>query len=763
MTMSRLRQETNAQSADFLGNRFLPRISRMGADDRQGRWRARVPAGRIHCRAGSPDPASCASRSAAQGIFPLCVFVALRELQPALPDFTLHTETDTGHPVVPPIDFKAALNAEQHAAVTAPPGPMLVLAGAGSGKTRTLTYRVAWLLSQGVRAHEILLLTFTNKAAKEMLHRVEDLTGIPAHKFWGGTFHHIGHKALRIHGESIGLPRSFTILDADEADGFLRDTVEETDNAFFKDKTHPRPGVLFAIISYARNTQRALPAVISASYPQHEEIAGSVARFAAKYRERKRAQCVLDYDDLLEYWLDLLRKAPGVAAYFAHRFRHVLVDEYQDTNTLQSQIVDLMGAHHNVMAVGDDAQCIYTWRGANFENILTFPDRHPGTKIYHVETNYRSTPEILAFANGVLAAQPKGRHFDKQLKPARPSGEQPFLVQSMDSREQAAFVCQRLKGLHDEGRALDDVAVLYRAHFQALDMQLELSRLGIPYVITSGVRFFEQAHVRDLVALLRFIYNLTDTMAWQRVAVLLPRIGDKGARKLYDLALDQARLPAEALAKAGRRPGGILGALASPEVAAKVPPGARDEWPKLMASLLQVADTMQHMKPSNAVEVAIDGWYGDYLKGAYANYASRMDDLKSLIGFAGRYDEMQDLLAQIVLLNSETSDRQVDPGADALKLTTVHQAKGLEYGVVFLIGLADGQFPLRRAIEAGDVEEERRLFYVAVTRAKDELYLCYPRVNAKGGPQMMMSPSRFLQETPDTLYQQLRIKRSWGW
>jgi len=668
-------------------------------------------------------------------------------------DFVLHTENTGGAPAIPPIDFKAALNDEQYAAVTAPPGPLLVLAGAGSGKTRTLTYRVAWLLAQGVKPHEILLLTFTNKAAKEMLHRVEDLTGVPAHRFWGGTFHHIGHKALRIHGEAIGLPKSFTILDAEEADGFLRDTVEETDKTFFKDKTHPRPGVLFEIISFARNTQRALPDVIAANYPQHDEIADRVAAFAAKYRERKRAQCVLDYDDLLEYWLELLQKAPDIAAYFAHRFRHVLVDEYQDTNILQSQIVDLMGAHHRIMAVGDDAQCIYTWRGANFENILTFPERHPGTQIYHVETNYRSTPEILEFANGVLAAQPKGRHFDKTLKPARPSGEQPFLVQTMDSREQAAFVCQRLKGLHDEGRALADVAVLYRAHFQALDLQLELSRLGIPYVITSGVRFFEQAHVRDLVALLRFLYNPTDYSAWQRIAVLLPKVGDKGAKKLYDLALDQARATQK----------NYLDALASPAVAEKVPAGAREEWPKLMASLLQVADTMRHMKPHNAVEVALDGWYGDYLKGAYANYSSRLDDLKSLIGFASRYDEMQDLLAQIVLLNSETSDRSVDPDADALKLTTVHQAKGLEYGVVFLIGLADGQFPLRRAIEAGDIEEERRLFYVAVTRAKDELYLIYPRVSLKGGPQMMMQPSRFLQETPDTLYQQLRVRRSWNW
>ena len=667
-------------------------------------------------------------------------------------DFVLKPEP--GAPLqIPPIDFRADLNEEQLAAVTAPPGPLLVLAGAGSGKTRTLTYRVAHLLSQGVKPHEILLLTFTNKAAREMLHRVQDLTGVEAHRFWGGTFHHIGHKVLRIYGEAIGLTRSFTILDAEEAESLLRDAVEEKDKVFFKDKIHPRPGPLFEIISFARNTQRVLGETITQFYPQHEAVIDLIGAFAAAYRERKRRQNVVDYDDLLEYWLDLLRAAPDVAAHLAQRFRHTLVDEYQDTNTLQAQIVDIVGAHHRIMAVGDDAQCIYSWRGANFENILTFPDRHPGTQIYRIETNYRSTPSILAFANGVLAAQPKGRHFDKWLRPARPDHEKPFLVQTLDAREQAMFVVQRVKGLVDEGRPLADIAVLYRAHFQALDVQLELSRLGVPYVITSGVRFFEQAHIRDLVAMLRFVYNPADAMAWQRLAVLLPRIGDKGAQKLYHAALEQAR--AHQL--------NLVDALAADEVKARVPKESRDEWPRLVTSLQQIAAAVQHEKPFKAVEIAIEGWYGDYLKGAYANYASRLDDLKSLIGFAARFDEMQDLLAQIALLNSETSDRQVDPDADALRLTTVHQAKGLEFGVVFIIGLAESLFPLRRAVEAGDLDEERRLFYVAVTRAKDELYLCFPKVNAKGGPATLLMPSRFLTEVPEDLYQALRLRRSWGW
>jgi DNA helicase-2/ATP-dependent DNA helicase PcrA len=654
---------------------------------------------------------------------------------------------------IPPIDFRAQLNDEQFAAVTAEPGPLLVLAGAGSGKTRTLTYRVAYLLSQGVRPGEILLLTFTNKAAREMLNRVHELTGVEAARFWGGTFHSIGHRALRTHGEAIGLPRSFTILDAEESEGVLRDAVEAADRAFFKDKTHPRPGPLHSILSMARNTQLPLTEIITRFYPQHEGIIDRAPLFAKKYADAKREANVVDYDDLLEYWLDLLKKSPDTAAYFAHRFRHVLVDEYQDTNTLQSQIVDSIGSHHQVMAVGDDAQCIYTWRGANVENILTFPDRHPGTQIHRIETNYRSTPQILALANGVLLAQPKGRSFEKELRAHRANSEKPYFVQSMDGREQAQFIVQRIRGLLDEGCSLSDIGILYRAHFQALDIQLELSRLQIPYQITSGVRFFEQAHIRDLVAMLRFVYNPSDTAAWNRIAVLLPKVGDKNAAKLHAVALEHARLMQK----------NFIDALDTDDVRSKVPAGAKEEFPKFVASLQQVAEMMRTMKPHNAVEIAIDGWYGDYLKGAFANYVSRLDDLRSLIGFASRYEDMQELLAQIMLLNSETSDRSADPDADALRLTTVHQAKGLEYAAVFLIGLADGMFPLRRAIEANDVEEERRLFYVAVTRARDELYLCFPKVNTKGGPVMMQTPSRFLQELSPELYQPLRIKRSFGW
>jgi len=656
---------------------------------------------------------------------------------------------------VPPIDFRAQLNDEQYAAVTAEPGPLLVLAGAGSGKTRTLTYRVAYLLSRGIPPGEILLLTFTNKAAKEMLHRVQELTGIEPRRFWGGTFHSLGHRALRIYGEAIGLPRNFTILDADESESLLKQAVEHEDRLFFKDKTNPRPGPLFGVLSLARNTQASIVATVEKYFPQYAEIAQRLPAFGAAYAKKKKEQNVVDYDDLLEFWLDLLIKAPEVAAYFAHRFKHVLVDEYQDTNTLQSQIVDRIAAHHCVMAVGDDAQCIYSWRGANFENIMTFPDRHPGTVIHRIEVNYRSTPEILNFANGVLLAQPKGRHFEKELRAARGHAQKPFVVQTMDDREQAEFILKRIRSLvEDDGVSLNEIAILYRSHFLALEIQLALSRAGLPYHITSGVKFFERQHIRDLVALLRFVYNPSDSQAWQRIAILLPKIGEKGAQKIYTAALDHARLMQK----------NFIDVLTTDDVKSKVAKDARPDWDNFCASLAQVALAMQNQKPADAVQTAIDGWYGDYLKGAFADYLDRLDELKALVGFASRFEETQDFLAQIVLLNGETSDRHVEPDAEAIKLTTVHQAKGLEYDVVFLIGLADGQFPGRRSIESGDVEEERRLFYVAVTRARNELYLTYPKVATRAGPGgMLLTPSRFILELPTDLYEPLRIKRSYGW
>ena len=668
-------------------------------------------------------------------------------------DFEL--DAPSGSTGFPPIDFRASLNDEQFAAVTAEPGPLLILAGAGSGKTRTLTYRVAYLLSKGIKPWEILLLTFTNKAAKEMLHRVQDLTGVEPSRFWGGTFHAIGNRALRIYGDAIGLPKNFTILDADESESLLKQVVESENKLFFKDKTNPKPGPLFNVLSLARNTQKSVIETVERQFQQYSEIKLMLPPFATAYAKKKREQGVVDYDDLLELWLELLKKSPEVAACFAQRFKHVLVDEYQDTNTIQSQIIDALAPHHRVMAVGDDAQCIYSWRGADFENIMTFPERHPGTVIHRIETNYRSTPQILALANGVLEAQPKGRHFDKELRASRANSHKPAIVQTIDDREQAEFVFKRIRALiEDEGVSAGEIAILYRSHFHALEIQLALSRAGVPYQITSGVKFFERQHVRDLIAFIQFVANPRNESAWLRIAILLPKVGEKGAQKIHAAAYEHAKLMQR----------DFIDALATDDVKTKVSKDAKDDWTNFCTALKQISDVMRTGKPDSVISTAIDGWYGDYMKGEYADYIDRLEELKALIGFASRFDDIGEMLSQVALMNGETSDRSVEVPPDSVKLTTVHQSKGLEFDVVFVIGVADGMFPGRRSIEAGDVEEERRLFYVAVTRAKNELYICYPKVASRAGPGgMLLTPSRFITELEPRLYEPVRIKRNYGW
>jgi DNA helicase II / ATP-dependent DNA helicase PcrA len=651
------------------------------------------------------------------------------------------------------IDFESSLNEEQYAAVSSPMGPSLVLAGAGSGKTRTLTYRVAWLLKEGFRPGDILLLTFTNKAAKEMLERVDQLTGIPPRQFWGGTFHHTGQKLLRMFGASVGIRPNFNIMDEDDAESLLSNTIKDCDKEFLKSKETPKIKVVRSILSYARNTLKPIDQVVDEKYGDYYANLGpKLQQFFTLYQAAKLEQQVCDYDDLLTYWLQMLEQDQQAAEYCQNRFRYLLVDEYQDTNLLQSRIIDLIGNHHKIMAVGDDAQCIYTWRGANYENIISFPDRHPGTAIYKIEVNYRSTPEILRFANHVLDTQPPGVGYKKELKPFRDTRVQPYFIHTIDSLQQAQFVAARIVKLVQDGeRDLRDIAVLYRAHYQAMDLQLELSRRGIPFVITSGLKFFEQAHVRDLVAQLRFASNPKDVTAFQRIACLLPKVGERTALKLLDLAKQLA----------AKESMGVIEALGHAKVVAKVPEMARDEWPSVIETLMELNQAMGNKEPQQVVELAVEGWYGSYIREVYPNWTSRKDDLESLVGFASRFETMEELLAQLILLNGETSDRAIDPDNNCVRLTTIHQSKGLEFPVVFVIGLADGLFPLKRAIEEDNVEEERRLFYVAVTRAMDELYMSYPILSTQGGPPMRMEPSRFVQVLPKHCFETVSMQRSY--
>ena len=647
----------------------------------------------------------------------------------------------------PEIDFKAELNDEQYAAVTAPPGPALVLAGAGSGKTRTLTYRVAYLLHQGVQAYEILLLTFTNKASREMLERVEDLTGVPRRALWGGTFHSIAQRILRAHGDLVGLNRNYTILDQGEAESILKSVIQATDGTFIKTKNNPKPKVIADLISYARNTCRPPREEADDRYPFLDGMASKIDQFYKAYMQAKLDQQVVDYDDLLEYFLKLLREQPEIRQQYQDRFKHVLVDEFQDTNRLQSDIVDQLAGHHQVMAVGDDAQCIYTWRGADFDNIMQFEERHPGAKIHKIETNYRSSPEILNFANAVLASQPSGLGFSKELRPVKPKRERPYFVPVMDTRGQAKFIIERIEGLINEGRNLSEIAVLYRAHFQAMDLQMELSRLNIDYQITSGVRFFEQAHIKDFTAQLRFASNPADVSAFARFTCLLPKVGPKTAERIHKFTREQA----EKLEK------NFCDVLVSEEVLKKVPADAKEEWPSLAETIREISAALTEQSPEEIIQLGLDGWYSSYIREIYPNWTDRADDLQSLLSFASRYETMEEILAQLVLLASESNERSPEEQQNCLRLTTIHQAKGLEFPIVFVIGLADGTFPLKRTIDEGDLEEERRLFYVSVTRAMEELYLSYPMLNNQGNQVMRLNPSRFIQEIDPSRYETLRV------
>jgi len=493
----------------------------------EGRAKAAKAAKELIGRAPAPSPTSRPSRDTIE-FFPFTgsrlrfQFPAMSHeyvLKPFTPEIRLN------------IDYPRELNEQQLAAVTAPPGPALVIAGAGSGKTRTLTYRVAYLLEQGIPADRILLLTFTNKAAGEMMRRVSDLLGHELRSLWGGTFHSIGARVLRLHADALGYQKDFTILDRDDAKDLIKACMADA-KIDKKDKHFPKPDVLNEIFSLAANTHQTVAELVEGRFSYFSQFATEIADQQKRYHARKRATNGMDFDDLLALWLKLLQEHADIREHYQRRFQFILVDEYQDTNKLQGDLIDLLAArHHNVTVVGDDAQSIYAWRGANFANILDFPKRYPGAKVFKIETNYRSTPEILSVANAAIAANVN--QFAKELSPARKSGVKPALVQCHDAGQQAAFIAQRALELREEGVSLNNICVLYRSHFHALELQLELTRRQIPFSITSGIRFFEQAHIKDATAYLKFVANPKDEVSFKRLVQLIPGIGGKGAEKLF--------------------------------------------------------------------------------------------------------------------------------------------------------------------------------------------------------------------------------------
>ena len=622
---------------------------------------------------------------------------------------------------------------------------MLVVAGAGSGKTRALTYRLAWLLRNGIDPSRTLLVAFTNRAAREMLHRVELLVGHKSRNIWGGTFHHIANRTLRRHGHKLGISPDFTILDREDTRDLLGSCVAEA-NIPIEKRRFPQKRVLAAMASFVQNTLEPLEKVLAKRYPMFQKDRAAIERVLTLYAVRKREKQLLDYDDLLSGWLALLTDHADVRELLTDQFLHILVDEYQDTNAIQSAIVDILASRHrNVCAVGDDSQSIYSFRGASFENIIRFRERYPDAQEFRLETNYRSTPEILALANASIAHNE--RRLPKNLRAIRPSGIKPTVVPCRDHFMQSQFVGDYILHLLDEGRKLNDISLLYRSHWHSLEIQLELQRRNIPFRVRGGLRFFEQAHIKDVLAFLRLIHNPRDELAWLRTFLLLPKIGKVLSRRLW-MHISEADPPAGGLEEACR-----------PGTAELLPKSARAFYARFAKLLRQLKKLPS---PADMIERVMKRFYDDYLVSHYDGAGLRREDIKGIANFAGQYKSLEAFLSDVSLAGDFSGETVVTGPTEQefVILSTIHQAKGLEWPVVIIPWLADGRFPTDLAINTQEEEEEeRRVFHVAVTRAKDEVYLVVPQVyHTRDAGLVMMKPSRFLTEVQDDLTEKMELE-----
>ena len=645
--------------------------------------------------------------------------------EPMARKFTLKSRSAAEH-----VDFSAELNPAQLAVATAGNGPMMVIAGAGTGKTRALTYRMAWLVGQGVDPGRIMLVTFTNRAAREMLSRVELLVKHRTGDLWGGTFHHIANRILRQHGRVLGISPEFTILDREDSRDLIAACVDDA-GVKTGQRRFPRKAVLGGISSFLQNTLEPLETVLARRYPMFTDDLEAIEKVLRLYTVRKFDNQLLDYDDLLAFWLRLLREQDAIRNLLAEQFMHILVDEYQDTNAIQAAIIDLLGSRHrNVTVVGDDAQSIYSFRGATFENIITFNDRYPDAQEIRLETNYRSTPQILALANASIAQNT--RRLEKNLHAVRPDGLAPAVVTCYDRMEQSRFLAEYILHLMDQGRGMLDIAILYRSHWHSLDIQLELTRRNIPFRVRGELRFFEQAHIKDVLSFLRILHNPRDEIAWFRVLRLLPRVGSALSRRLWNHIETDDNPLQKAL---------------QPTAIQLFPGGARSFYESFV-NLTRTLDALG--SPAEMIDRISTDFYDDYLTTHYDNAALRREDVRGLMNFATQYNNLEAFLADLALSGELSGETCVlgPEETDYVILSTVHQAKGLEWPIVLIPWLADGRFPTDMAINtAEEEEEERRVFHVAVTRAKDELYLVVPQMyRARGQGLVMMKPSRFLTE-----------------
>ena len=638
----------------------------------------------------------------------------------------------------------ASLNPVQRKIVEHKTGPALVIAGAGSGKTRVITHRVAQLIHSGIPASSILLLTFTNKAANEMAQRVGRAlkNSTEQQKIIHGTFHSVGSRFLRRNAKLLNYNNNFSILDSSDSRDLIKASLAETVGK--PGKYFPKAAVLQNMFSLAFNrfcTQKMildqpyhersfhLEQLISVDFPNFEENTETILNILAAYRHKKKRGQVMDFDDLLENWLELLLRH-GEGLPLCRQIQYILVDEYQDTNQVQANILyRLSRPHKNLMVVGDDAQSIYSWRGADFGNMLEFPERYQAVT-YNMEENYRSSPEILDAANRSINYNT--RQFEKNLFSSLAEGEKPLVHYVWAAQDEAELVLENILSFREKDIPLNEMSVLYRNHVQSAALQVVLTHAGIPFVVHSGVKFFEQAHIKDVTAFLKVLFNPLDEIAWMRLLRLLPGIGNTTAHLIFRVFQSQqaVRLTKDNV-----------------ELQKLIPKKALESWNVLLEIFQQMLE--ESVTPSHMIGLLYKSYYREVLFSSFENAPQRETDIRYLEEFAGNYNKLEAFLNELSLVGSSIiTDHEAEQqdNQDTLTLTTIHQAKGLEWKVVFIIGLTEGLFPHQRSLGTEEqIEEERRLFYVAMTRAKRHLLITAPVVSSgySGG---ISKRSRFINE-----------------
>jgi DNA helicase-2/ATP-dependent DNA helicase PcrA len=607
-------------------------------------------------------------------------------------------------------DLASELNSEQAAAATFGQGPLLIIAGAGTGKTRTLIYRVAHLIDAGVKPERILLLTFTRRAAQEMLARAERLVGGASRKVAGGTFHATAHRLLRRFGAAAGVANDFSIMDQGDSEDLIQLSRAQLGYADSK-KRFPRKETLHYVYSRHINTEIPVEDILRDEFSGFVEYHDDFLRIFADYTRRKGERNLVDYDDLLLFWATMLEAAPQIAERIAGMYEHVLVDEFQDTNTLQARVLrGMCRTHQNITVVGDDAQSIYSFRGASFRNILDFPRQFPGTTIVTLEQNYRSTQPILDVSNTLISRA--AERYTKTLWTKRGGGEPPWLVTTQDEQQQTRFVVDRILELHESGVPLGEMAVLFRAGYMSADLEIELTNRKIPFEKWGGLKFLEAAHVKDVLAFLRILENPRDEVSWYRILMLLPGIGDVTARAAIDM---MAQMAWDSRAFGQYR----------------APARAREAHNQLVALLDQLrAEPVLDVSSVAADIFRVRQLYDGLLREKYDRVEPRLADLDQLQTIAGGYPNREAFLSALALEPPQATQDLAggsDEEQDVLTLSTAHSAKGKEWTAVFLIWAVDGWFPMARAINDDDeLEEERRLMYVALTRARNHLAVTCP-------------------------------------